>query len=172
MTFAGWTGQRDHSVLKRTSRIPQARGYTKVVVAFGDSITDGTASTLNGDDRWPDVFARRLHAAVGNRWVVVNAGIGGNQVIGPADYTAAKPISGGPSALSRIDRNVTSLPGVAAVIWFEGINDFGSSNATVADVVAGYRQGVTRLRAALPGVKVYAATLTTERLTWTLSARR
>ena len=27
---------------------------TKVVVAFGDSITDGTASTINGDDRWPD----------------------------------------------------------------------------------------------------------------------
>src|SRR5215470_17183910 len=25
------------------------------IVAFGDSITDGTASTMNGDDRWPDV---------------------------------------------------------------------------------------------------------------------
>jgi hypothetical protein len=32
------------------------------IVAFGDSITDGTASTMNGDDRWPDVLARRLHA--------------------------------------------------------------------------------------------------------------
>ncbi len=30
---------------------------TKAIVAFGDSITDGTASTINGDDRWPDVFA-------------------------------------------------------------------------------------------------------------------
>jgi lysophospholipase L1-like esterase len=132
---------------------------TKVVVAFGDSITDGTSSTLNGDDRWPDVFARRLHAAVGNRWVVVNAGIGGNQVAGPAEYTAAKPVSGGPSALSRIDRDVTSLPGVAAVIWFEGINDFGAG-ASVEAVEAGYRQGVAHLRAKLPGVKVYAATLT------------
>jgi len=137
-----------------------ARDDTKVVVAFGDSITDGTASTLNGDDRWPDVFARRLHAAVGNRWVVVNAGIGGNQMIGPADYTVAKPISGGPSALSRIDRDVTSLPGVAAVIWFEGINDFGGSSATVEDVAAGYRKGVAHLRAALAGVKIYVATLT------------
>ena len=27
------------------------------IVAFGDSITDGTASTMNGDDRWPDVSA-------------------------------------------------------------------------------------------------------------------
>jgi lysophospholipase L1-like esterase len=136
-----------------------APAHTKVVVAFGDSITDGTASTLNGDDRWPDVFARRMHAAVGNRWVVVNAGIGGNQVVGPADYTAAKPVSGGPSALSRIDRDVTSLPGVAAVIWFEGINDFGSGTAVEA-VETGYRHGVVHLRERLPGVKIYAATLT------------
>ena len=36
---------------------------TQVIVAFGDSITDGTASTMNGDDRWPNVLSRRLHAA-------------------------------------------------------------------------------------------------------------
>ena len=47
------------------------------IVAFGDSITDGTASTMNGDDRWPDVLSRRLHALYGNRVAVVNAGIGG-----------------------------------------------------------------------------------------------
>ena len=52
---------------------------TKVVVAFGDSITDGTNSTINGDDRWPDFFAARVP-----KMVVVNAGIGGNQVVGPA----------------------------------------------------------------------------------------
>jgi hypothetical protein len=28
------------------------------IVTFGDSITDGTASTMNGEDRWPDVLAR------------------------------------------------------------------------------------------------------------------
>jgi hypothetical protein len=54
-----------------------APANTVVVCAFGDSITDGTLSTLSGDDRWPDVFSRRLHAAYGNRISVVNAGIGG-----------------------------------------------------------------------------------------------
>src|SRR5258705_80215 len=29
---------------------------TRVIVAFGDSITDGTASTLDGVDRWAAVF--------------------------------------------------------------------------------------------------------------------
>jgi len=69
---------------------------TKLVVAFGDSITDGTDSTLNGDDRWPDDLARRLHAAYGSKVVVVNEGIGDNRTIGPAVYSPAKPFSGGP----------------------------------------------------------------------------
>ena len=70
---------------------------TKVIVAFGDSITDGTASTMNGDDRWPNVLSRRL-AAAGHRAAVINAGIGGNQVVGPAEYSPQKPFPGGPSS--------------------------------------------------------------------------
>ena len=76
------------------------------IVAFGDSITDGTASTMNGDDRWPDVLARRLHTVYGNKIAVVNAGIGGNQVVGPAEYSPQKPYPGGPSAKDRLDRDV------------------------------------------------------------------
>ena len=131
-----------------------------VIVAFGDSITDGTASTINGDDRWPDVLSRRLHAAYGDDFVVVNQGIGGNQVVGPAEYTPAKPFPGGPSALSRLDRDITSLPGVTAVIWLEGINDFGAANATADAVQEGYTKGVGYLRQKMPGVRIYAATLT------------
>jgi len=132
----------------------------KVVVTFGDSITDGTGTTINGDDRWPDVLSRRLHAAYGDDFVVINQGIGGNQVVGPADY-AAKPIPGGASALSRLDRDIVSLPGVATVIWLEGINDFGAANATAEAVSDGYTKGVAYLRRRIPGVKIYAATLTT-----------
>jgi lysophospholipase L1-like esterase len=132
---------------------------THVIVAFGDSITDGTASTLNGDDRWPDVFGRRVHAAAGDRYAIVNEGIGGNQVIGPTDY-AAKPIAGGPSALDRLQRDVISLPGVSTVIWLEGINDFGAADASAQAVSDGVRDGVKRLRERIPGVRIYMATLT------------
>ncbi len=133
---------------------------TRLVVCFGDSITDGTNSTLNGDDRWPDVLARRLRAA-GDHIAVVNAGIGGNQVTGPAEYSPAKPTPGGPSALSRMDRDVLGLSGVTHVIWMEGINDLSTNgNATVDQVVAGYREGVAKLRAKLPGVRVIGGTLT------------
>ena len=131
------------------------------IVAFGDSITDGTASTINGDDRWPDVLARRLSAGRAARWSVVNAGIGGNQLVGPTEYSPQKPFAGGPSALSRLERDVLTLSGVKAVIWLEGINDFSKNGNTEADaVIAGMREGVTRMRAKLPGVKVIGATLT------------
>lgn len=141
--------------------VDMAAPGTKAVVALGDSITDGTASTMNGDDRWPDVLARRLLAAGRTDLAVVNAGIGGNQVVGPADYGPHKPAAGGPSALHRLERDVLGLSGVGAVIWLEGINDFSKNGGATADAVsAGMTEGVGRLRAAVPGVRVIGATLT------------
>ena len=138
----------------------QAAAETRVVVCFGDSITDGTSSTLNGDDRWPDVLARRLRAA-GARFSVVNAGIGGNQVVGPAEYGPTKAYAGGPSGLSRLERDVLSLSGVTHVIWMEGINDISTNgHATAEQVEAGWKMGVAAMRAKLPGVRVIGATLT------------
>ena len=134
---------------------------TPAVVCFGDSITDGTASTMNGDDRWPDVLSRRLHAAYGDRVAVVNAGIGGNQVVGPAEYGPEKPFPGGPSALARLERDVLSLSGVRVVVWLEGTNDFSRNGEASLDAVQrGMREGVARIRARLPGVRVVAATVT------------
>ena len=137
----------------------QAPADTRVVVCLGDSITDGTGSTLNGDDRWPDVLARRLRAT-GARVSVVNAGIGGNQVAGPAEYGPDKPMPGGPSALARLERDVLGLSGVTHVVWLEGINDFGAAGATPEQVRDGMAAGVKRIRAKFPGVKVVGATLT------------
>jgi lysophospholipase L1-like esterase len=135
---------------------------TKVVVAFGDSITDGTASTMNGDDRWPDVLARRLHARYGRRFAVVNAGIGGNQLAGPPEYGPEKPYAGGPAAVQRLERDVIALSGVSAVIWLEGINDFSKNgNASLGNVTSALRVGVDRLRSGIPGVRVVGATLVT-----------
>jgi lysophospholipase L1-like esterase len=131
------------------------------IVAFGDSITDGTASTMNGGDRWPDVLARRLHAIYGNEFAVVNAGIGGNQVVGPAKYSPQEPFPGGPSAKDRLDRDVLSLSGVAPVIWLEGINDFNKNgNASVEAVETDMKEILSRIRAKFTGVRIIGATVT------------
>lgn len=132
---------------------------TRVIVCFGDSITDGTASTMNGDDRWPNVLSRRLRAA-GHRAAVINAGIGGNQVAGPSDYSPQKPFAGGPSAGARIERDVLSLSAVSSVIWLEGINDFSKNgNASAETVTTRMKEIVARMRARHPGIKIFGATV-------------
>lgn len=141
-----------------------ARTGARVIAGFGDSITDGTFSTLNGDDRWTDRLSHRLHAAFGADVAVVNLGIGGNQVSGPATYTTATPFNGGPSALDRLERDVLSRSGLTHVIWVEGVNDFGQAfapegtpSATADAVIAGLTAGADRMRA--QGIEVIAGTL-------------
>ena len=57
MTIASWF------LLSRVEVMaPEAVG---AIVAFGDSITDGTGSTVNANNRWPDLLARRLSAEPG-----------------------------------------------------------------------------------------------------------
>src|SRR5262249_61411555 len=87
----------------------------RAIVAFGDSITDGTASTVNANRRWPDALARRLKDA-GIALSVLNQGIAGNRVLSDG---------AGISALARFERDVLSLPAVSPVIAFVGINDIG-----------------------------------------------
>jgi lysophospholipase L1-like esterase len=134
---------------------------TQLVVALGDSITDGTSSTINGDDRWPDVLARRLQDAYGSRVVLVNEGIGGNQIVGPANYDPNNPVSGGPSVLQRLSRDVLSLSGVTAVIWHEGTNDVSAGTAA-GPIETGMMTVVQQLRAKLPGIRIVGTTITSE----------
>jgi lysophospholipase L1-like esterase len=126
---------------------------TVVVCAFGDSITDGTHSTLNINDRWMNALSRRLHNAYGAKISVVNEAIAGNRVVNPVVANSAA----GPAAVDRLDRDVLGLSGLTHVIWLEGINDIGAG--TTADaIIAGYQNVVGRLHA--KRIKVYAGTLT------------
>jgi lysophospholipase L1-like esterase len=113
---------------------------TGAVVALGDSITDGWASTSDANRRWPDYLARRLAAADTRVMGVANEGISGNKVL--AD-------GGGQSALKRLHRDVLSQPGVRTVVLFEGVNDIKAhTGVTGPDLIAGYRQIIERLHAA------------------------
>ena len=127
------------------------------IVTFGDSITDGAASTPDTNNRWPDVLARRLLAAPAPvKMAVLNAGIGGNRVLSEGTYGA------GINALARFEMDALSHPGVTHVIVMEGINDIGNarqnSTPTAEDLIAAHRQLITRAHAR--GVKILGATLT------------
>jgi hypothetical protein len=59
-----------------------APSHSFSVVIIGDSITDGRGSTVNGNNRWPDILARRLQAFKATKKIaVLNHGIGGNRVV-------------------------------------------------------------------------------------------
>lgn len=126
------------------------------LVALGDSLTDGTATTLNGHDRWTDVLQRELWAAGRQDVAVVNAGIGGNQVTGPAP--GASPWRGGQAATERLVPDVLDLSGVRTVFWLQGINDFSDNGqAEAAAVSEAMARSVQRMRA--QGLRVVGATV-------------
>jgi len=137
-----------------------------VVVALGDSITEGATATRGANGDWPALLARRLEQRCPGSVVVLNAGISGNKLLDDGRS---------PSALARLDRDVLAMPGVKAVIVFEGVNDLGMSfgkfegpaasamaafrgkPTSAAGIIAGYRQIVDRAHAA--GIRVFGATI-------------
>jgi lysophospholipase L1-like esterase len=124
-----------------------------VVVAFGDSITDGYLASMGADRRWPDRLAERLAASGQRRAAVVNAGIGGNRVLSAGSL----PIFG-IAALARFDRDVLAVPGATHVVVLEGVNDLGGVPApTAGALIAGYRQLIGRAHA--HGIKVILGTI-------------
>jgi lysophospholipase L1-like esterase len=144
-----------------------------VVVAYGDSITDGIGSAGNLNDRWPDFLARRLDSRYGNQApAVIDEGIGGNRVLNPSACF-------GQSAVTRFSRDVLDQTGVRAVIVLEGINDIGYSedanlgceapntNVSAAQIIGGYRKMIAAAHS--HGVKIFGATLTPFGSAWVWS---
>jgi lysophospholipase L1-like esterase len=128
------------------------------VVAFGDSITDGAATTENANHRWPDYLATRLHNNPPTANLsVLNEGIGGNCVL----ITCV-----GQNALARFDRDVLAQAGVRYLIILESINDIGGlHNPNRPDyklAAEDLEQGLGQLvaRAHQHGIKVFGATIT------------
>ncbi len=127
-----------------------AEADSRAIVILGDSLTDGRGSTDDGNNRWPDVLAERLHTNAATANVsVVNMGIGGNAIFGGL----------GPAAVNRFERDVLQQNGARYLIVFEGVNDIGysSSMATATNLINAYAQFATKAKA--QGMKAYGATL-------------
>ena len=146
----------------------QADAKAGTIVAFGDSITDGYATTPDTGRAWPDLLAERLQKDARTRHLsVINMGISGNRV---------RRDGAGLSALARFDRDVLARPGVDWVILLEGINDINfaaipgmpaSEAVTAEDLIAAYMQFIDR--AHLHGIKVMGATIAPTEGTWLYS---
>lgn len=121
------------------------------VVAFGDSLTDGSGSTNDADQRYPDQVAARLADSRGSmHTAMLNAGIAGNRIL----TDAPRSVSG----LSRFHRDALEAPGVRTVLLLEGTNDIGNAGATPRQVIAGLRKLTERAHE--QGLRVVGATIT------------
>jgi lysophospholipase L1-like esterase len=145
---------RNGNHLGEVDILPERGGHT--VVCLGDSITEGVASTVGQFRGWADRLADRLQADSSTRgWTVVNAGIGSNRLLHDTPST---------NALSRIDRDVFSVPGAAKIIILLGINDIQYSRRNPAeavtgdDIIAALNQLVLRSHAR--GIAVTGGTIT------------
>ena len=123
------------------------------IVAFGDSITDGTCSTLNAHDRWEDVLAERIALETPVRHAVLNEGIGGNTAVNLPNFD---PPVNSPAGVDRFDRDVLSHAGVSHLIIFLGTNDI-RRGATADQVITGLQNMMGRARA--KGIIVIGATI-------------
>lgn len=159
-----------------TSSTPSAS-----IVVLGDSITDGSNSTGNANQRWTDVLALRLQNTrislypidgASRRQLpnlpsntsmlgVLNNGISGNRLL--QDPGAQQLF--GRAALVRFDRDVLTQAGIKYLIVLIGINDIGRSGTgtipasnVATDLIAGYRRLIAR--AHHKGITVFGATLT------------
>jgi lysophospholipase L1-like esterase len=122
------------------------------IVAFGDSITDGTCTTLDAHDRWEDIVAQRLALMSPVPRSVVNEGIGGNTVTG----AHLVPAGNSPPGLERLDRDVLSHSGITHVVLFMGTNDI-RREIGAEEVEAGIKEIVTRIKA--KGIKVVGVSI-------------
>lgn len=130
------------------------RPARSVVVAMGDSLTDGNGAPMDAQARWPDFLAREM-AAGGT--AVVNAGISGGRLLSDGM---------GRSVLARLDQDVLAQPGVGTLVLLIGTNDIawpGSPFApdeppmTLARLQAGFLQVAARVRAR--GLRLVIGTL-------------
>jgi len=143
----------------------QAPATAGSIVTFGDSITDGARSSVDGNHRWPDMLASRLAARRGGtKFGVVNMGIGGNRIL--HEGMASKRPQFGINALARFDADVLAQPGVKYLVILEGINDIGhagssapaSETVTADDIIVGMKQMIERAHE--KGIKVIGCTIT------------
>jgi lysophospholipase L1-like esterase len=126
---------------------------TGAIAILGDSVTDGTNSTTDTNNRWPDHLARRVSSGQGHDFGVLNQGIAGNKLLNDVI---------GPGGLARFDRDVLAQTGVTHVIVLLGNNDLlfvlSPADFVSADqIIAGHKQLIRRAHA--HGLEIYGATL-------------
>ena len=116
------------------------------IVVFSDSKGDANGSTLNANQRWSDLLAKRLieDHRNGKAPAVVNASLAGNRLNheGPEPGAGGFPgfVQLGTNAGARLNEDVFPQTGVRTVILDLGINDIWMNGDSAEAIINSIRQ--------------------------------
>ncbi|MFF3919951.1 LamG-like jellyroll fold domain-containing protein [Streptomyces sp. NPDC001852] len=126
-TFQGWFSDLATDVDVSTAQIP-----TQAVLGDGliDPFQPNTTPTNTSGYRVSDTLAG-AEPSTPSPYGTIAEGIESNQLMGDNPETYNGSTVGGPSALSRIDRDILDQPGISNVVLYEGLEDllFGRTDA-------------------------------------------
>ncbi len=147
----------------------QADAQLPVLVALGDSITNGFRSTVGAAHSYPQMLARRLHGMKPIcRVAVVDVGIDGNEM---SDRDGG--YGPGQGMERRFKRDVLGQPGARFVLLLGGVNDIGepaialhargkalddmTARRIVANVIEAQQEIINQAHAV--GLRIFGATI-------------
>lgn len=144
----------------------QTRERLPVLVALGDSITNGFRSTPGASKGYPEQLARRLRdLSPACHVAVVNTGIDGNEM---SDRDGG--YGPGEAMVTRFGRDVLGQSGTRFVLLLGGVNDIGETTMArrpegrlldgkivAANVIAAEQQIIAKAHAA--GLRIFGATI-------------
>ena len=127
------------SSLEVSSVIPK-----KVVVCFGDSITDGYSNTGDTRNNYPDILSAKLIKNEKTSNIsVVNEGISSEKLT----------LEG----IKRYNHDVLDIKGVKYIIIFFGVNDIIKLNITSSQIISAYKEVIKK--AHKRNIFIYAGTI-------------
>ncbi|MFC4314417.1 SGNH/GDSL hydrolase family protein [Steroidobacter flavus] len=152
--------QNDTSLSKYVLTFVEVLSSRRVdgLAIFGDSVSEGSTTTVNANRRASDVLSRWFNLPFGpGRLAVLNQSTGCGRLLSDTC---------GPSGVSRFDREVLNATGVNQVLIELGLVDIilptvlgdATQIVTADQIIAGLRQLIRRAHQG--GLRIYGATIT------------
>lgn len=146
-TFASMELMSSNYFLSRADTY--ALAGTETLVCFGDSVTDGTGSTYNGFNSYPEALAGILGS---------DPDFGNVSVISASVSELGLFSEGAASAEYRLEREILGLEGVHSVLLMIGADDIKTAQYDISSEMAEVYKRITKACQS-KGISVYAGTI-------------
>ena len=116
----------------------------KIIVCFGDSITDGASGTSDARNNYPDILSSELHKnEITSDISVLNKGIDGNRIT--------------TQGILRYEDDALNIKGVKYIVLLFGVNDINALNSTSSEIIPIYRTLIKKAHER--NIFIYAGTI-------------